>query len=143
MNGGMKDLLNVAGKLMAAGETLEQVVAQMTSRPALEIHQQQLGNLSPGAPADVAVLSLESGNFGFTDMYNTRLNANRKLVCQLTLRDGKVVYDLNGISADAWDAKEHSADVRQKDRWTTFNERPISKNAFPVSVPVGQLATPK
>ncbi len=143
MNGGMKDLLNVADKLMAVGETLQQVIAQMTSHPAHEIKQEQLGNLSLGAPADVAVLSLETGNFGFTDMYNTRLNANHKLVCQLTLRDGKVVYDLNGISADTWDAKQHSADVRQKDRWTTFNERPISKNPFPVSVPVGQIAPQK
>jgi len=65
-----------------------------------------------------------------------------KLSCELTLKDGKVVYDLNGISADKWDAKEHSADQRQSRRWTTFNERPIdaSRGRFPISVPAGQLA---
>ena len=64
----------------------------------------------------------------------------KKLVCELTLRDGKVVYDLNGISADMWDATKHSADESQSRRWTTFNERPFGASQgrrFPQSVPVG------
>ncbi len=140
MNNGMKDLLNVADKLMLVGETMPQVIAQMTSHPAHEIKQEQLGNLSVGSPADVAVLSVETGTFGFVDMYNTKMMGTKKLVCELTLRDGKVVYDLNGISADMWDAKEHSADERQARRWTTFNERPFGASRgqrFPQSIPVG------
>ena len=138
MNNGMKDLLNVAGKLLLLGETISQAVAQMTSAPAHEIRQEQYGNLSIGAVADVAVLSVDTGTFGFVDMYNTRAMGTRKLVCQLTLKDGKVVYDLNGISADLWDATAHSADDRQSRRWTTFNERPFGAShgqRFPVSVP--------
>lgn len=140
MNNGMKDLLNVADKLMVLGETVPQVVAQMTSHPAHEIKQEQLGNLSVGSPADVAVLSVETGNFGFVDMYNTKMMGTKKLVCELTLRDGKVVYDLNGISADMWDATTHSADQSQSRRWTTFNERPFGATRgqrFPQSTPVG------
>jgi dihydroorotase len=142
MNNGMKDVLNVADKMMVLGETLQQVVAQMTWHPAREMKQEQLGNLSVGAIADVAVLSVETGNFGFVDMYNTKRMGTSKLDCQLTLKDGKVVYDLNGISSDKWDATQHSADQRQARRWTTFNERPIdpSHGKFPVSVPVGQTA---
>jgi dihydroorotase len=145
MNNGMKDILNVADKLMLLGETVPQVIAQMTSHPAHEIKQDQLGNLSVGSVADVAVLSIETGKFGFVDMYNTKMMGTKKLVCELTLRDGKVVYDLNGVSADMWDAKTHSANESQSSRWTTFNERPFGASRsprFPVYVPGTQTAAP-
>ncbi len=141
MNNAMKDILSVADHLMALGETIPQVVAEMTSHPAHEIKQEQLGNLSVGAIADVAVLSVETGNFGLMDMYNTKMMGTRRLTCELTLKDGKVVYDLNGLSADAWDATEHSADQKQSRRWTTFNERPFGAShgqQFPLSTPAGQ-----
>jgi dihydroorotase len=140
MNNGMKDLLNVADKMLILGETIPQVVAQMTSHPAHEIKQDQLGNLSVGSGADVAVLSVATGHYGFTDMFNTKMIGTKKLVCEMTLRDGKIVYDLNGISADMWDAKQHSADERQSPRWTNFSERPMSAatgQRFPASTPVG------
>ena len=105
MNAGMKDMLNVAGKFLAMGQTIPQVLTEMTWNPAREIKQEQLGNLSVGAPADIAVLSVERGNFGFVDMVNKKLMGHQKLVCQLTVRAGKIVYDLNGISADLWNAK--------------------------------------
>src|SRR6201994_43908 len=73
MNAGMKDMLNVADKFLAMGQTIPQVVAEMTWNPAHEIKQDQLGNLSVGAPADIAVLSVEQGHYGFVDMYNTKL----------------------------------------------------------------------
>ena len=148
MNNGMKDILNVADKMMVLGETVTEVIAEMTSNPAHEIRQEQYGNLSVGAIADVAVLSMETGHFGFVDMYNTKMMGTKKLVCELTLKDGRVVYDLNGISADMWDATEHSADPRQSTRWTSFNERPFGAShgqRFPSSTPVGAppVAVPK
>ena len=94
----------------------------MTWNPAREIRQEQLGNLSVGAPADIAVLSVEHGKFGFTDMYDKKLMGSQKLVCQLTVRAGKVVYDLNGISADLWNVPASSADLLAG-RWTVFSER--------------------
>ena len=39
----------------------------------------------------------------FTDSQGARLAGNRKLVCELTVRNGKVVYDLNGITRPDWD----------------------------------------
>jgi dihydroorotase len=141
MNNGMKDMLNVADKLLALGETIPQVMAQMTSHPAHEIKQDQLGNLSVGSVADVAAFSVETGTFGFVDMYNTKMMGARKLICELTLRGGRVVYDLNGISADMWDVPQHSADARQAVRWTTFTERPLAAapgQRFPVSTPVDE-----
>ena len=75
---------------------------ESTWNPAREIRREDLGNLSPGAGADVTVLRLERGNFGYTDMYGARLQGNQKLTCELTLRDGKVVWDLNGITRPDW-----------------------------------------
>ena len=61
MNAGMKDLLNVADKFLAMGQTIPEVITEMTWNPAREIKQQQLGNLSVGSPADIAVLGVEHG----------------------------------------------------------------------------------
>ena len=52
--------------------------------------------------ADIAVFRLEKGSFGFVDMYGARLKGTQKLAAELTLRDGKVVYDLNGITRPDW-----------------------------------------
>jgi dihydroorotase len=102
MNSSMKDMLNVMDKFLALGLSVEEVIRRSTWNPAREIQHEELGHLSVGAPADVAVLSLETGRFGFTDMYGARLPATRKLVCELTVRNGKVVYDLNGITRPDW-----------------------------------------
>jgi len=102
MNAGMKDMLNVASKFLALGLTVDDVVARSTWNPAREIRREDLGNLSVGSPADIAVLRLEKGSFGFVDMHGARQRGNQKLVCELTVRDGRVVYDLNGLSRPDW-----------------------------------------
>lgn len=102
MNAGMKDITNVMSKFLAMGLTVSDVVADSTWNPAREIHREDLGNLSPGAIADVTVLRLERGSFGYTDMYGARLKGNSKLTAELTLKDGKVVWDLNGMTRPDW-----------------------------------------
>jgi dihydroorotase len=102
MNSGMKDMLNVMDKFLAMGMSLDDVVLRSTWNPAREIRYEDAGHLSVGAPADIAVLRLENGNFGFVDMYGARLRGTQKLTCELTLRDGKVVYDLNGMTRPDW-----------------------------------------
>ena len=102
MNSGMKDMLNVMGKFLAMGMSLDDVIAQSTWNPAKEIHHEELGNLSVGSPADVSVLRVETGNFGFTDMYGARMAGKQRLACELTVHNGKVVYDLNGITRPEW-----------------------------------------
>ncbi len=122
MNGATKDMLNVASKLMAIGLTLPEVVADMTAHPAHQIKRDDLGNLSVGSVADIAVLSIQKGHFGFTDMVNTRVDGTQKLVDELTIKDGRIVYDLNGLEAFAWDAPQ--GDSHLDSRWTTF-PRPV------------------
>jgi dihydroorotase len=112
MNGATRDILNVASKMMAIGLSLSEVIADMTAHPAHQIRHDELGNLSPGAVADIAVLSIQTGKFGFTDMDNRRVNGTRRLLAELTLKDGKIVYDLNGRGAEPWtaSARNHVGD---------------------------------
>jgi dihydroorotase len=103
MNAGMKDIVNLMSKFLALGMPLKDVVVRTTWNPAKEIKQDHLGHLSVGAPADVAVLRLEKGKFGFLDQRGGRLDGNQRLGCELTLRDGEVVYDLNGLASLPWE----------------------------------------
>ena len=105
MNGGMKDFTNLMSKFMAMGMTLHEVIQRTTVAPAEAIHRSDLGHLSVGSEADVTVLNLKSGSFGYTDVRETKLMGSKKLEAELTIRAGKIVWDLNGISMKGWDAK--------------------------------------
>jgi dihydroorotase len=124
MNAGMKDLLNVMDKFLAMGMSVDDVILRATWNPAKQIGHEELGHLSPGAAADVTVLRLEKGRFGFVDMYGARLQGAQKLTNELTLRDGKVVYDLNGITRPDWQTLP--GDYRQTGdaRWDAITPAP-------------------
>lgn len=98
MNAAMKDMLNVMTKFLLMGMDLKDVIKASTWGPAQEIKREELGNLSVGAPADVAILNLREGDFGFFDYKGKRLKGKQKLQCEVTIRDGNIVYDLNGIA---------------------------------------------
>ncbi len=103
MNAGMKDMTNLLSKFLNLGMTMEQVIGRSTWEPAQVIQRPQLGHLSPGAEADIAVFRLHEGNFGFMDARGRMMKGTQKLETELTLRAGKVVWDLNGLSVPAWD----------------------------------------
>ncbi len=98
MNAAMKDMLNVMSKFMLMGMDLKEVIKASTWSPAQAIKREELGNLSVGAPADIAVLNLRKGDFGFFDYTGYKQEGKEKLECEMTVRDGKIVYDLNGIA---------------------------------------------
>ena len=81
---------------------LSEVIYRSTATPAGEIGHPELGTLSIGAEADIAVLRQNTGQFGYVDCGGARMNGDRKLSCELTIRAGEIVYDLNGRSAPAW-----------------------------------------
>ncbi|PYQ03263.1 MAG: amidohydrolase/deacetylase family metallohydrolase [Acidobacteria bacterium] len=117
MNAGMKDMTNVMSKFLALGQPLAEVVRWSTWNPAREIKQEGLGHLSVGAGADVAVLRLEEGRYGFVDSFGARQRGTQKLSCELTLRDGKVVYDLNGLARPDWDTLPRDYKSTGDPRW--------------------------
>ena len=127
MNAGMKDMLNTMDKFLAMGLSLDDVVLRSTWNPAREIRHEELGHLSAGAPADVAVLRLERGSFGFVDMYGARLKGTQKLICELTLRDGKAVYDLNGITRPDWDTLPKDYRQTGDARWDALTPAPARR----------------
>jgi len=102
MNAGMKDMTNIMSKLMSLGSSLQDVVRMSTFNAAKEIRRPLLGNLDPGSDADVAVLRLDHGKFGFVDSAGARRAGDQLLVCELTLRAGKVMWDLNGRASQDW-----------------------------------------
>ena len=98
MNSGMKNMLDVMSKFLLMGMSLEEVVLRSTWNPAKEIRLEQLGHLSVGAPADVAVFRVERGKFGFVDQSSLVVEGAQRLACEATLRDGRVLYDANGVT---------------------------------------------
>lgn len=99
INAGMKDMMNVMSKYLAMGMKFEDVIQTATWNAAKAIKHEELGNLSEGSPADIAVIRARDGKFGFVDAGGNSIEGTRKLETELTLRDGKVMWDLNGIGA--------------------------------------------
>ena len=85
--------------------TINEVIVCSTWSPAQIINKKELGHLSVGALADVALLSLDKGTFGFVDVGGNKITGDKKLVCQVTLLDGNVVWDLNGLAATPYTNK--------------------------------------
>lgn len=99
MNSGMKDMLNVMSKFSNIGMPLKDIIYRATWNAALTIKRQDLGNLTEGAVADIALLRMRKGEFGFIDSGGKKIKGNKKLEAELTIRAGKIVWDLNGLAA--------------------------------------------
>ena len=99
MNAGMKDMNNIMSKFLNMGMTLNDVILKSTWNPAQYIKRPELGHLSVGSEADIAVLSLKKGDFGYIDSHGFVMKGAQKLETELTIRAGKIVWDLNGRSA--------------------------------------------
>jgi len=98
MNGSMMNILICMDKMMALGMDLKGVITANTWNPARIIKRTDLGHLSVGAEADIAILGMRTGKFGLLDGRGVRMETNTKLECEMTIRAGRIVYDLNGIA---------------------------------------------
>lgn len=102
MNGGMKDMANTAGKILSMGAPLSKVIEMSTWTPAKEIKRTDLGHLDVGAEADITVLRVDTGKFGYTDSAGAGHQGTKAIVPEITLRKGRVVWDLNARAAENW-----------------------------------------
>lgn len=98
-NAFMKDMMNVMSKFLTMGMSLKEIVKASTWSPAKAIKREELGHLSPGAIADLVVFSLREGKFGFYETAGFKMTGNRKFECEMTIKGGRIVYDLNGIAS--------------------------------------------
>lgn len=97
-NNAMKDQLSVMSKFLQMGMDMDLVINASTWKPAQVIQRTELGHLSQGAIADIAILNLRQGNFGFFDYTGHKEKGTEKLECEMTIKGGRIVYDLNGIA---------------------------------------------
>jgi dihydroorotase len=81
---------------------MEDIIYRATWNSALSIKREDLGNLSEGAVADLVILSEREGEFGFIDTRGNKMAGDRRLEAELTIREGSVVWDQNGLAAKEW-----------------------------------------
>ena len=113
MNSGMKDMANTMSKMLNLGSPLDQVIQMSTWNPAREIKRADLGHLDVGAEADVAVVRVDRGKFGFIDSAGAGHAGDKLIVTELTLRKGRVVWDLNARASESWKSFRY-----EKKKWT-------------------------
>lgn len=96
------DLMTTLSKFLNMGVKLEDLVERVTSRPARALGRPELGTLREGGLADLAVIEIERGQFGFLDAGHARLRGDRHMRALLTMREGRIVWDNAGLSHPEW-----------------------------------------
>jgi dihydroorotase len=102
MNSGMKNMLDIMSKYLNMGMTIQDIIFRATWNSANSIKRPDLGHLSEGVEADISVLNVRKGNFGFVDAGGFRMTGDRKFEAEMTIRAGKIVWDQNGLAAHDW-----------------------------------------
>lgn len=103
INGAVVNMITTMSKFLAMGVALEDVIRRSTVNPAAEIHRPELGTLGVGREADIAVIELRRGRFGYTDCGSARMTGDVQLVDRMTVRAGRIVYDPSGLSMVEWE----------------------------------------
>ena len=94
---------NVMSKFLAMGVPLDDVIRRSTVNPASEIHRPELGTLSVGKEADIAVLDLMKGHFSYIDCGVAKMDSNVQLAARMTIRGGRILWDPSGLSMVPWE----------------------------------------
>jgi dihydroorotase len=102
VHGVVVDMQTTLSKFLNMGLSLPDVIRLASLNPAIEIGHPELGHLSVGAGADVAVFQLQRGQYSFIDCGRAKLMGDKKLECALTIRNGEILYDIGGLSAPEW-----------------------------------------
>lgn len=96
-------MLETMNKILNIGVPLPDVIRRSTVAPAKEINHPELGTLSPGSGADVAVFELERGRFEYVDCQRTTLTGDQHLRCELTIYNGDIVYNPSSRGLTSWE----------------------------------------
>jgi dihydroorotase len=96
-------MTNIISKFRAMGIPLSDLIRRSTVNPAHEIHREDLGTLSIGKEADIAVLEEQHGKFGYIDCGLAKMGADVQIVARMTIRAGRVAYDPSGLSMVEWE----------------------------------------
>ena len=104
VNGTAIDMANLLSKMLACCDMpLIELFRRATVNPAEMLNLGNVGNLSVGTEADIAVWNMRTGSFGYQDMSGGRIEGSRKLECEMTFRAGEIVWDLNARAGTPWE----------------------------------------
>jgi dihydroorotase len=105
MNSGMKNMLDLMSKYLNMGMTVQDIIFRATWNSANSVKRPDLGQIGEGADADIAIIKINKGSFGFVDAGGNRMAGDQKFEAEMTIRAGKIVWDLNGLAAPDWTKK--------------------------------------
>ena len=91
VEGPVFDLVTTMSKFLHFGMSLHDVVRRVTESPARVMGLDDgLGTLRPGATGDVTVMSVDEGDYEFTDAEGSTVQARLKLNPVRVVKDGRV-----------------------------------------------------
>ena len=96
------DMPVTLSKFLNLGMTIEQVIACATVNAAKAMRRCDLGTLSVGSVADVAMFKLDEGRFTFQDIHLNERQGNRLLVNTMTMIDGEVLPIVDEPPLQPW-----------------------------------------
>lgn len=115
IGGAAQSMLHTMGKFLNMGMGLEEVIARSTNIPAEMINRPELGNLSEGGCADIAIISLIEGDYDYVDNGRAKLKGTSRFDCRMTVREGDIVFDGYGMSMPYW---EEAPESYWKEYWS-------------------------
>jgi dihydroorotase len=102
IRGPVASMLDTMSKCLAMGMPLQEVIYRSTVTPAQAIRRPELGTLTVGAVADVAVLECLKGDFAYRDCGYGKIEGKDRLQCRMTIRNGRVAWDRDALTAPLW-----------------------------------------
>ena len=92
VNGPVYDMPTTMSKMLYLGMSFEDVLLRVTANPARIVNRVPgMGTLAVGAPADIALLAIEDGQFQLVDSQRNVVTAPKRIVSRLTICRGKRV----------------------------------------------------
>ncbi|MBN1293500.1 MAG: amidohydrolase/deacetylase family metallohydrolase [Candidatus Latescibacteria bacterium] len=101
--GPVVNMANVISKFLCMGLPIEDVILRSTINPARIMNRPELGQLTVGHTADVAVFEVLKGDFSYVDTSGGKNFGDQKIYNILTLSGGKIGFDPYGLSYPYWE----------------------------------------
>jgi dihydroorotase len=88
----IEDMQDIMSEFLDMGMPLKEVIKSVTWNPAKEIHREELGNISAGTIADIAILRIVEERVNFRDYSGYSFKGSGKFKTVFTIREGEIVY---------------------------------------------------
>lgn len=93
----------VMTKILNLGMPLYDLIQRSTVNPARVIRRPELGTLTAGNPADIAIFEVQKGDFSFVDTSGSKNFGNQIIRNIMTVAEGKIGFDPYGLTYPYWE----------------------------------------